>query len=207
MEENFDYIVRKYYNRLREPFLQKLTGRYPSMRLDTAKDLYQDAFFAVHEKIMRGEVSPDINWNAYILKTGLNMAWKNYHSECVNSSIDTNVDDSEDGRGSGLLRMVEDKIRELTEAYEPLCKNPVVLSHLGEELAHTPDPCGKIIRLFYYEGKKFVEIAKLTGFKNAQTAKAKKSQCMTDLIKRITKALRDAGINITPKKRNRNGKN
>lgn len=84
MEENFEYIVRKYYNRLREPFLRKLTRQYPSMRLDIAEE---------------------------------------------------------------------------------------------------------------------------TGLKNAQTAKAKKSQCMTDLINRVTEALRRAGFDVIPKKRNRNGMN
>ncbi len=76
MEENFEYIVRKYYNRLREPFLRKLTRQYPSMRLDIAEDLYQEAFIAVQDNIQRGKVRPDTDWNAYILTIGLNMASK-----------------------------------------------------------------------------------------------------------------------------------
>ena len=59
MEENFEDIVRKYYNRLREPFVRKLTRQYPSMRLDAAEDLYQEAFIAVQDNIQRGKVRPD----------------------------------------------------------------------------------------------------------------------------------------------------
>ena len=51
------------------------------------------------------------------------------------------------------------------------------------------------------------EIATKIGYKNATTAKAKKSQCMSDLINRVTCALRNAGFDVKPKKRNRNGKN
>lgn len=51
------------------------------------------------------------------------------------------------------------------------------------------------------------EIAEEIGYRNATTAKAKKSQCMTDLIKRVADALCRAGFDVTPKKRNRNGKN
>lgn len=78
---------------------------------------------------------------------------------------------------------------------------------MGYELIHTPEPCGSIIRLFYYEELSMDEIAEEIGYKNATTAKAKKSQCMTDLIKRVTDALNRAGFDVKPKKRNRNGKN
>lgn len=54
---------------------------------------------------------------------------------------------------------------------------------------------------------KMDDIAKEIGYKNAATAKAKKSQCMSDLILRVTRALRKAGFDVTPKKRNYNGKN
>lgn len=80
-------------------------------------------------------------------------------------------------------------------------------SLLGNELTHTPEPCASIIKLFYYENMSMEEIAEEIGYRNAQTAKAKKSQCMTDLIKRVTDALNRAGFDIKPKKRNRNGKN
>ena len=95
----------------------------------------------------------------------------------------------------------------MPEEEAALCNNPEVLSRLGNELDHTPEPCGKIIRLFYYTDATMEDIAEETGLKNAQTAKAKKSQCMTDLINRVTEALRRAGFDVTPKKRNRNGKN
>lgn len=207
MEENFEYIVRKYYNRLREPFLRKLTRQYPSMRLDIAEDLYQEAFIAVQDNIQRGKVRPDTDWNAYILTIGLNMASKEQRHGGITDPFDAMYDDDKEDGNNRLARKVEEIIKEMPEEEEALCNNPEVLSRLGNELDHTPEPCGKIIRLFYYTDATMEDIAEETGLKNAQTAKAKKSQCMTDLINRVTEALRRAGFDVTPKKRNRNGKN
>ena len=207
MEENFEDIVRKYYNRLREPFVRKLTRQDPSMRLDTAEDLYQEAFIAVQDNIKRGKVRPDTDWNAYILTIGLNMASKELRHGGITDPFDSMYDDDKEDGNNRLARKVEDIIKEMPEEEAALCNNPEVLSRLGYELDHTPEPCGKIIRLFYYTDATMEDIAEETGLKNAQTAKAKKSQCMTDLINRVTEALHRAGFDVTPKKRNRNGKN
>lgn len=74
----------------------------------------------------------------------------------------------------------------------PLCKNEEALALLGNQIKHTPEPCCSIIRLFYYEKLSMDEIADEVGYRNASTAKAKKSQCMSDLIARVTSALRSA---------------
>ncbi len=186
--------------------MRKLTRKYPSMRLDTAEDLYQEAFIAVQDNIQRGKVRPDTDWNAYILTIGLNMASKERRHRGITNPIGKASDENEEDANNRLARKVEDIIKEMPEEEVALCNNPEVLFRLGNELEHTPDPCGKIIRLFYYTDATMEDIAEETGLKNAQTAKAKKSRCMTDLINRVTEALRRAGFDVTPKKRNRNGK-
>lgn len=206
MEDNFEYIVRKYYNRLREPFMRKLTQKYPSMRLDAAEDLYQEAFVAVQDNLKRGKVRPNTNWDAYILTIGLNMASKDLRYSGITETFGSTEDEDRDGCNKHLGRKVNDILKNMPEEESALCNNPEVLSHLGNELNHTPEPCGKIIKLFYYSNATMEDIAEETGLKNAQTAKAKKSQCMKDLIKRVTEALRRAGFDVTPKKWKRDGK-
>lgn len=207
MEDNFEDVVLKYYNRLREPFMRKLTQQYPSMRLDTAKDLYQNAFIAVHDNIQQGKVRPNTDWHAYILTIGLNMASKKMRHSGRTYTFWAASDDDNDGDNGRLLRKVEAILKDMSGEDGALYNNPEVLSHLGNELKHTPEPCGKIIRLFYYSGATMKDIAEETGLKNAQTAKAKKSQCMANLRLRVMDALRRAGFDVTPKKRNGNGKN
>lgn len=204
MEKDFDDVVRKYYERLREPFVRKLVWKYPKMRLETARDIYQEAFIAVQKNIQQGKVRPNTNWNDYILAICFNLASKDARHADITVAYEQNTGENSN---DSIARKVEDIIKELPEEEVAFCNNIDVLATLGDELKHTPGLCGKIIQLFYYAGASMEEIAEETGLKNAQTAKAKKNQCMSDLIHRVTDALRRAGFDVTPKKRNKNGKN
>lgn len=135
---------------------------------------------------------------------GLNLANKAMRR----TSVTDHIGDDEDYEShDSVARKVEQAIKDIPEEDLPLSDNMEVQSLLGNELNHTPEPCASIIKLFYYENLSMDEIAEEIGYKNAQTAKAKKSQCMTDLITRVTDALNRAGFDIKPKRRNRNGKN
>ena len=210
MAQNYEEIVREWYNRLRPEFLRRLTARYSGLTLDEAENLYQDTFMAVHENMMLGRVKEDTSWSSYIMTIGMNMASNAWRKIGKTDSTDVGFDgDEENNSGPNIARRVKDLLKDLPEDEEetPLYKNAQAQSILGDELIHTPEPCGSIIRLFYYEELSMEEIAEEIGYKNASTAKAKKSQCMKDLIKRVTDALRRADFDVTPKKRNRNGKN
>jgi DNA-directed RNA polymerase specialized sigma24 family protein len=109
-------------------------------------------------------------------------------------SIDDGYGEENEDSPSKTARTVEDMLKTLPEEETPLYQNQEAQSLLGDELIHTPEPCGSIIRLFYYEDKSMDEIAEEVGYKNATTAKSKKNQCMKDLIARVKKALYVAGI-------------
>ena len=53
MAQNYEDIVRGWYNRLRPEFLRRLTAKYSGLSLYDAENLYQDAFIAVQENLMR----------------------------------------------------------------------------------------------------------------------------------------------------------
>ena len=206
MSQNYEDIVYEWYTRLRPEFLRRLTTKYSSLSLYDAENLYQDTFIAVQENLMRGRIKEDTSWSNYIMTIGMNLASKAWRKIGKTDSTDEGFDDD---TGSKTARKVQELLKALPDDDDekPLYKNEEALSLLGNELTHTPEPCGSIIRLFYYEDMPMDEIAEKIGYRNASTAKAKKSQCMTDLIKRVTDALRRAGFDVTPKKRNRNGKN
>ena len=206
MSQNYEDIVYEWYTRLRPEFLRRLTAKYSSLSLYDAENLYQDTFIAVQENLMRGRIKEDTSWSNYIMTIGMNLASKAWRKIGKTDSADEGFDDD---TGSKTARKVQELLQALPddEDEKPLYKNEEALALRGNELTHTPEPCGSIIRLFYYEDMPMDEIAKEIGYRNATTAKAKKSQCMTDLIKRVTDALRRAGFDVKPKKRNRNGKN
>ena len=212
MAQNYEDIVRKWYERLRPQFQRMLTAKYPGLTLYDAEDLYQDAFIAIQENLLKGTVREDTSWTSYIMTIGMNLASKRWRKEGKVDSTDTMADGSDDDKPmSPTARKVEDILKTLSEGDIPLYKDPEALSLLGNEITHSPEPCASIILLYYgwddEPGLSMKEIAQRVGLKNADTAKAKKSQCMTDLIRRVSEAFKRAGYNLTPKKRNRNGKN
>ena len=204
MALNYEDIVREWYNRLRPAFMRKLTQHYPSLSLGDAENLYQDTFIAIYDNLLAERVREDTCWSNYIITIGLNLANKEMRRTTVTDYIGNGKDyESKDS----IVRKAEQIMKDMPDEELPLSDNLEVQSLLGNELTHTPEPCASIIKFFYYENMSMEEIAEEIGYRNAQTAKAKKSQCMTDLIKRVTDALNRAGFDIKPKKRNRNGKN
>lgn len=207
MAQNYEDIVRDWYLKLQTPFLRQLTSKYPALTIFDAENIYQDTFLAVQNNLLEGRIKEDTSWSSYIMTIGLNMASKAYQKIGKTDSADDGFDNDGEGSKSKTAREVEKLVKNLSEEETPLYENEEALSLLGDELTHTPEPCGSIIRLFYYTNMSMDEIATKIGYKNATTAKAKKSQCMSDLINRVTCALRNAGFDVKPKKRNRNGKN
>ncbi len=209
MAQIYEDIVREWYNRLRPEFLRRLTAKYSGLSLYDAENLYQDTFIAVQENLMLGRIKEDTSWSSYIMTIGMNMASKAWRKIGKTDSTDEGFDTDDEDSGPKIARKVEELLRTMPAGEDelPLYKNEEALSLLGDELTHTPEPCGSIIRLFYYEDMSMDDIAEEIGYKNATTAKAKKSQCMSDLINRVTRALRSAGFDVSPKRRNRNGKN
>ena len=207
MAQNYEDIVRDWYLKLQTPFLRQLTSKYPALTIFDAENIYQDTFLAVQNNLLEGRIKEDTSWSSYIMTIGLNMASKAYRKIGKTDSADDGFDNDGEGSKSKTAREVEKLVKNLSEEETALYENEEALSLLGDELTHTPEPCGSIIRLFYYTNMSMDEIATKIGYKNATTAKAKKSQCMSDLINRVTCALRNAGFDVKPKKRNRNGKN
>ena len=195
MESNYEDIVYEWYNRLRPEFLRRLTLKYPALSLCEAENLYQDTFIAIQENLVKGTVQENTTWHSYILRIGLNLASKEIERKKRILTIDEKVDgDEDDEQPSATARKVEDLLKNCPDEEIPLCQNQEAQALLGKEIEHTPEPCCSIVRLYYYENMSMDEIAEDIGYKNASTVKAKKCQCMKDLIKRVKEVLHRAGI-------------
>lgn len=209
MAQNYEDIVRDWYNRLRPEFLRRLTARYSGLTLYDAENLYQDTFIAIQENLMQGRIKENTSWSSYIMTIGMNMASKAWRKLGKTDSTDEGYNDENEHAGAINTQKLEEKIREISDDDEDsIYKNEEALSLLSQEMSSIPELCRKII-FFFYANKDMSmdDIAEEFGLKNADTAKAKKSQCMKTLIERVTRSLRDAGFDVTPKKWNRNGKN
>ncbi|MCH5230763.1 MAG: hypothetical protein J1F43_03105 [Muribaculaceae bacterium] len=204
MEESYEEIVRKWYKKLRPNFIDNLMEKYKGskMRLEDAENIYQDVFIAIYDNIAKGAIRDNTSWSSYIMTIGLNMATKKYRGLSKSVSINEKGSEEEDSP-ENLAREVVKEIQKLSEEDQELYSDPEAQALLGEELIHTPEPCASIIRYTYFSGLKDKEITEeLDKYNSAQAVKAKRYQCMKDLIYRVKLSLFHAGlIDTKPERR------
>lgn len=205
MEESYEDIVRKWYKKLRPNFIDNLMEKYKGskMRLEDAENIYQDVFIAIYDNIEKGNIRENTSWSSYIMTVGLNMATKKYRVYNKNVAL-TEKDSSDDEDSSEILaKEVVKEIQKLSTEEPDLYQDPEAQALLGDELIHTPEPCASIIRLTYFSGLKDKEITEeLEKYNSAHAVKAKRYQCMKDLIYRVKLSLYHAGIiNEKPERR------
>lgn len=193
MKESYEDIVRQWYNKVRPLFMNTLRKRFSQLDYNTIENLYQDAFLAVYENLQAGKVREDTSWSSYIIQIGLNLATKELRHSGITDSIYESNNDNEEGRNE-ISRTVEKLLSECFDEDETMYQNVDALSLLGEELNYTPEPCNTIIRLYYYAKMSMEDIATAVNFKNATTAKSKKSQCMKSLTERVKASFKRAEI-------------
>ena len=193
MKESYEDIVRQWYNKVRPLFVNTLRKRFSQLDYNTIENLYQDAFLAVYENLQAGKVREDTSWSSYIIQIGIYLATKELRHSGITDSIYESGGDNEEGHQQ-ISRTVELLLSHLTTEDESIYQNVNALSLLGDELNHTPEPCNSIIRLFYYDDMSMEEIAVSVNFKNATTAKSKKSQCMKTLIERVKRSFKVAEL-------------
>lgn len=204
MSHDFADITRRFYTSFKDRFCRSLGSRFPSLRYEDVENIYNDAFVAIYENLESGRVKENTNWESYILAIGFNMATKQLRHTLITDSM--TVPEGDDNKQS-FANKVEAAIKEMPDEDVAFCKNVEVQAILGDELERIPEGCAKLLKLYYQNDIEMSDVAEELGYKNADTAKAKKAQCMKNLIQRVTKSLNDAGFEMTPKKRNRNGKN
>ena len=210
MNETYEEIVKKWYLKLRDNFTEVLLDKYKSanLRRADAENIYQDVFIAIQENMKSGRIRENTSWGSYIMTVGLNMASKHYRKAGKVDSADQPAKEDSDNGFSQTARRVEDLLKTLPDENGGLYEDPEVHEILSDELIHTPEPCASIIRLTYYSGLSDAEITdELANYNSAKAVKAKRWQCMRDLVFRVKTALYIAGIiDEKPVKKHRNGK-
>ena len=195
MAQNYEDIVRDWYMKLEAPFMRHLTAKYPALTLYDAENIYQDTFLAIQKNLLEGRIKEDTSWSSYIMTIGLNLAAKEMRRIGKTDSVDDTPFDSDDDE-SATARKVDDILKVLPEGWDddPIYTDKEAQAALGDALASTPEPCNTILTLFYKEKKSMDEIAERVGYRNATTAKSKKSQCMKVLTAKLLVSLRNFGL-------------
>lgn len=153
-----------------------LCGRY-NFSKDSAEDVYQESCIALFQNIKDGKlVSLTHSLSAYFTKICIFQALKKIRDVKSFDSLDNGQYDS--SKVDELLGLDGEYTVEQQQAMEDI-------------INHLPPPCDIILWTYYYDNMSMNEIAKVIGFKNSDSVKAKKTQCMKKLKDRFSNQIKN----------------
>ncbi len=180
-------VVRQRYNSFMPKFINVLCKRYSFLSHSEAMDIYTDVFIAIYDNLQKGRIAPDTNWEAYMLKIGINIVEKIYRApkegKIISLDFDSLFDETPDDTESRTDRILGQvsSIEDTDNPYE----DPELIEALNLAMSHLPGKCAMIMRYFYYNNMSMDAIATLLGYNAAVTVRNRKAQCMKQLAKEV----------------------
>ena len=165
-------------------FLQKsekktvtlLCGKY-KLSPDAAEDVYQDSCIALFQNVKNGKlVSLTSSLSSYFTQICIFQALKNIRDVKSFDSVEDEKYDS--SKVDELLGIDDGYTIKQQQAMEDI-------------INHLPPPCDIILWSYYYDNMTMAEIASIIDFKNSDSVKAKKAQCMKNLKDRFSNKIKD----------------
>lgn len=165
-----------FFTKERKKTIALLCGRY-NLSQESAEDVYQESCIALFQNIKTGKlVTLTSSLSTYFTQICIFQTLKKIRDVKSFDSIENNqydlskVDElfsAEDGFTVKQQRAMEDIIN------------------------HLPSPCNVILWSYYYDNMSLMEIANIIDFKNSDSVKAKKNQCMNKLKERFLTKIKD----------------
>ncbi len=180
---SFDKVVNDFYLKNRNEFINLIHWKFPQIGLDEIEDIYQNAFLAAYDNLQAGKVQEETKWKSYIFAIGSNMVLN------VTKKSDLMVelpDEVGNNNESDIIGLLGDDSQIPEEGLETML----------EEMALLPQPCETILKDFYFLNFSMEQITAETGYNNADTMKAKKSQCYKKLCQRVISTFKLKGISL-----------
>lgn len=184
MSYEYNDIVRRFYEELKPLFVNYLRKNFP-LDYDEIMNIYTEVWIDVRSNIRRGKVGSGTKWKAYILKMGINQASKIVSRK---KPVDS-LDDDKFNRAAFEQQYAEEKEAEIS-----IYEDPEMKAVLNAELSYIPDPCNKILKLYYFEELSMTEIADTMNYSSSRSAITTKNRCMEKLKARVINAVRSLGI-------------
>jgi RNA polymerase sigma-70 factor (ECF subfamily) len=186
MEYQYIDIVHKFYEELKPLFINYLRSSFPSLNYDDIMDIYIDVWDDVRLNIQNNKVEKGTKWKAYILKIG----WYKANNTVSRKPEEIHLDDSE------KFNSVEYEVEVAAQRVQQssIYSDPDLQAVLAAELSYIPDPCNKILKLYYFDDLSMKQIADTMNYSSDKTAKVTKSRCQEKLKARVLNAVKRLGI-------------
>ncbi len=165
-----------FFTKERKKTVTLLCGKYNLSR-ETAEDVYQDSCIALFQNVKNGKlVSLTSSLSSYFSQICIFQALKNIRDVKSLDSVENEKYDS--SKVDELLGIDDGYTVKQQQAME-------------EIINHLPPPCDIILWSYYYDNMTMAEIAGIIDFKNSDSVKAKKAQCMKNLKDRFSNKIKD----------------
>lgn len=185
MPYEYNDIVHQFFEELKPLFVNYLRKNFP-LDYDEIMNIYTEVWIDVRSNIQRGKVESGTKWKSYILRMGWNQANKKVTRR--HRDIDS-YDDENFNRDEFERKYTEEKAAEIS-----IYEDPDMKAVLNAELSYIPDPCNKILKLYYFEELSMIEIADAMNYSSSRSAITTKNRCMDKLKARVVNAVRRLGI-------------
>lgn len=184
MPYDYNEIVHNYYEEIKPLFINYLRKSFP-LDYDDIMNIYNDVWVDVRENIMSGKVCEGTKWRAYILRMG----WYQANNMVERRPNTDSLDDESFNRAQFDREYAADK-----ESDKSIYEDPDMQAVLGAELSFIPDPCNKILKLYYFDELSMRDIADAMNYSGQRVAITMRSRCMDRLRTRVVNAVRRLGI-------------
>lgn len=166
-EEHLKALYRLYRNE----FIA-WSGKQYGANGEQAKDVFQDAVIAFYSNIQTGKLTTlTCTLKSYLFEIGkrklINLLKRERR---ITYEIDPQLINRKEN---------EDYMNEENEVHSQ--------EQIREAIAKLPEDCQSVLKLFYFKEYDMDSIAREMGYKNADTAKSKKSVCMKRLLTELKK--------------------
>ncbi len=190
MAYDYDDIAHRWFEEYKLPFVNYIRANFV-IDYDGAMDLYVDCWMELR-KIILDNRATDTKWKSLLFLIGKRQAIKDFERR---PTIETMGQHSVDEENFNRKQFeYEQGARKLDEYYTSVYENPELQAVLGAELSYIPDPCNKILKMYYFDEFSMTEIAEAMNYRSSSSAKTTKKRCMDKLKARVKNAVRRLGI-------------
>jgi RNA polymerase sigma factor, sigma-70 family len=173
--------ITELYNEHKAPFINYSVNNFKLAR-DTAEDIYQDAFLALHQNIQNGKlVNLTVPLRTYLFQIGKNKIYDYFKKV----KVEVDMDDISN------LFSAENELGDFDSIYadeeETEQRNLIVYNTVSQ----MESPCKEVLSYYYWDDKSMKEIADLMNYSSSDVAKTQKSKCMKKVRVYIMKRLRN----------------
>ena len=173
--------ITELYNEHKAPFINYSVNNFKLAR-DTAEDIYQDAFLALHQNIQNGKlVNLTVPLRTYLFQIGKNKIYDYFKKV----KVEVDMDDISN------LVSAENELGDFDSIYadeeETEQRNLIVYNTVSQ----MESPCKEVLSYYYWDDKSMKEIADLMNYNSSDVAKTQKSKCMKKVRVYIVERLRN----------------